>query len=65
MKPINALILAGLVSVFSACEVLDQLPQAEVAEAIAVTNKKGAFRLLKFLSVRMVGRDGFEPTYTM
>ncbi len=29
------------------------------------TNKKGAFRLLKFLSVRMVGRDGFEPTYTM
>lgn len=42
MKSINALILAGLVSVFSACDVLDQLPQAEVAEAIAVTNKKGA-----------------------
>lgn len=42
MKPINTLLVAGLVSVFSACSVLDQLPQAEVAESIAVTNKKGA-----------------------
>ncbi|MBC3787513.1 RagB/SusD family nutrient uptake outer membrane protein [Spirosoma utsteinense] len=42
MKSINTLILLGLFSLLASCDVLDQAPQAEVSESIAVTNKKGA-----------------------
>lgn len=42
MKFTHPLVLAGLVSLLASCDVLDQAPQAEVSESVAVTNKKGA-----------------------
>jgi len=42
MKSTTTLVLAGLIGLLASCDVLDQAPQAEVSESVAVTNKKGA-----------------------